>query len=372
MSDTIPAPHVIDLWRNENHYGPAPACFDVLRNVTSAQLHDYARTSPLTDGLAEILGVDRARISLGQGAEDLLTQALQLSVEPGDRVLIPSASWWYYRILVARVLGLAIEYPVRELGDEWVTDVDELLAEHRANPARVILLTTVSNPTGATFPIEDIPRVCEACPDAIVIVDDAYWGFGDDADPATLARLTDEHPNLILLRTFSKLYALAGARIGYAVTGDDTAALAKHLARSLGHNRLSEALGIAALGSPEYYAMVRKAIVEDRDRFAAAVGRYPGVTAYRSAANFQLVRFPASTAARVRDALTGAGLVVKWLDEPDFVDCARITIGTTAEHDYVRQVVMGGLGELPGRARVNSRADFLAAYARAGGSEPIG
>jgi histidinol-phosphate aminotransferase len=365
----------VNLFRNELHYPPAPAVFDVLRSFTGPELSEYATSSPLTAKLADLYDIDQANIVLGQGAEDILTQAFQQLVNPGERVLIPSASWWYYRVLVERVRGIALDYPVREDGDDYTVDVDELLRLHGRVRPRVILLTTVSNPTGNRFPMHRLTEVLEQCRDSIVVVDDAYGDFCDDFDTAWLAQLTREHHNLLVARTLSKLYGLAGARIGYGVGSvgiidDFTSAMV----RSLGHNRLSEALGVAALGSSDYYRTIKKLIAESRDHLADTLRPLPGVRVFESAANFQLVWFAPELAPWVHSHLDSRGMLVKWLDEPGFEGkvYARISVGTTAEHARVTDLIAKMTRiRMMGEPRPPTRGDLIPAYqlaARAAGA----
>ena len=344
------------LDRNENHYGPAPACENVLKNLSVDLLYDYSRDfqrghySSLSERLAELLRVDENRIVLGYGCEDLLKQAIHHFLRPGERCFIPSASWWYYGSIADEVRGTTIKYPIVERQDDYVFDVDALMRLHAKMPARVLLISSPNNPTGNTFPRERLEEVLEYFRDAVVVLDEAYWGFVDEDDESSTPLLTEKYPNLLVLRTFSKLYALAGARIGYGIAGRGMDSFLRFSARNLGYNRISEQLALAALGSPEYYRDVRKKMAQDRELFIEAIRPFDQVRAYKSSANFLLIRLPEHLKVGLHEALTSTGLQIKFFDEPSFINCARITLGTQEENKELREVLVYYLSELLGRA----------------------
>lgn len=325
------------LDRNENRYGPAPECLAVLRDVGPELLFNYTRDfqkgyySDLSRRLAEIHGVPERRLVLGYGCEDLLKQAVHHWVAQGERCLIPSASWWYYRSVADEVGGVTVQYPIIEERTSYRYDVDALLRIQRETPARILLISSPSNPTGNRFPAERLPEALAVFRDAIVVYDEAYWGFTENPT-SDVAAMTHDHPNLLVLRTFSKLYGLAGARIGYGIAGSGLESFLKFAARNLGYNRISERLALAAISNPDYYAGIRRRMIADRNMILETLRGFAGVRAYDSDANFVLARFPSSAVAYVKEELDRRGLIVKFLSEPDFVHCARITLGTSEEN----------------------------------------
>jgi len=323
--------------RNENRYGPAPECLAALREVEPDLLFNYTRDfqkgyySDLSRRLAEMHGVPEKRLVLGYGCEDLLKQAIHHWLRPGDRCLIPSASWWYYRAVADEVDGVTVQYPIVEEPTSYRYDVATLLRIQRETPARGLLISSPSNPTGNRFPAQHLAEVLDRFRDAIVVYDEAYWGFTEEPS-GDLATMTHDHPNLLVLRTFSKLYGLAGARIGYGIAGTGLDSFLKFSARNLGYNRISERLALAALSNPGYYAGIRRRMVADRRAIIETLRGFAGVRAYDSDANFVLARFPSSAVAQVKEELDRRGLIVKFFTEPDFVHCARITLGTSDEN----------------------------------------
>lgn len=343
----------IFLDRNENHYGPAPACLDVLKQLAPELLYNYSRDfkrgyySALSQRLAAHHNIDEKRIVLGYGCEDILKQAVHHWLRPGERCFVPSASWWYYGAIADEVDGVTIRYPLVESETAYAYDVEHLVELHRNNRARILLIASPNNPTGNVFDPAQLPKVLEHFRDAMVVLDEAYWGFVADA-PDT-ARLADEYPNLLILRTLSKIYGLAGVRIGYGIAGKGLGTFLKFSARYLGYNRVSEQLALAALDSPDYYVGIRNKMAVDRERFYALLRTFPGIRVYESVANFVLVRFPEQVAAPLKAGLERRGIYPKFLAEPAFAHCARISLGTTEEDSELLEALRELLPELMAR-----------------------
>ena len=338
----MPSDGTLYLDRNENLYGPAPACYDVLRSITLNELSVYSRDyirgvkSPLSERLAITLGIPESQLLLGEGSEDLLKQAVHCYLGSGDRILCPAQSWWYYQALAAEVGGETVTYSLKRGADSYTFDIDEMLALYGKYSPKIVLVASPNNPTGNSFPGSELSRLASAFRESVVILDEAYWGFGNSAS-SSLAVSADQYPNLMILRTFSKYYALAGARIGFAIVGKNLERLTRFAARYLGHNRISEALALAALDSEDYYTTVREKIRGDRERYYELFASIPGFRAYRSDANFILVQLPAATKDRLQEFLAVRRIRIKYFSEPEFQEFIRITIGTRDQNDAFLQ-----------------------------------
>jgi len=332
------------LDRNENLYGPSPKCFEVLKNITLAELSIYSRDfqrgvkNRLSERLAQDFGIPESQLFLSEGSEDMLKQAVHCYLGPGERILCPDQSWWYYRSVASEVGGETITYRLRESGKEFLYDVDELISLYQKVSPRVVLIASPNNPTGNSFQDKDLQRLTEAFRESIVILDEAYWGFADETN-TRIADLIGAYRNLLVLRTFSKFYALAGARIGFAAAGSSLSRLGKFASRYLGYNRISEELALAALDSPEYYRDINRNMRNDRDLWYAFFDKLDGWTCYRSDANFVLVRYPLKVKEQMQTYLAGHSVAVKFLTDSGFEDCIRITLGTTAQNELVRSLL---------------------------------
>ena len=321
------------LDRNENLYGPALACFEALRHITVEQLSVYSRDfqrgvkSRLSERLARELNIPEQQVLLSEGSEDMLKQAVHCYLGPGERMLCPAQSWWYYRAVASEVGGETITYDIRPGRDRYEYDVEGMIRLYEQHSPRVVLIASPNNPTGNSFPDADLKRLTEAFRESIVILDEAYWGFRE-ATNEHIPDLIGRYRNLVVLRTFSKYFALAGARIAYAAVGASLSRLSKFSSRYLGYNQISEVLALAALDSPEYYTAITEKIRADRLRYYQFFDRVPGATSFRSDANFILVRLPQTVIDPLRDYLSDRQIAVKFFNEPGFGDCVRITIGT--------------------------------------------
>lgn len=339
---------LIYLDRNENHYGPAPRCFKVLGkpnfNKLSSYSRDFARgiKSRLSERLASEFGIEENRVLLGYGGEDILKQAVHCHLQKGDKILIPAYSWWYYKAIAEEVEGIKIEYPLIKGENTFLYDVDEMIRLANTEKPKMIFVASPNNPTGNAIALEELKRFLDAAGDAVVVVDEAYSVFANP-DKSYVKDLVNTYHNLLVIRTFSKYFALAGVRIGFALMGNNLAKFSKFSARYLGYNRLSERIALAALDSEDYYSEMRVKMLADIDMFFNEFNALPGFRAYKSLANFILVEIPSQIKVPLKNHLLSKGLVVKFMDEDNLQSHIRISIGTQEENlmlmDAVKEFV---------------------------------
>lgn len=331
------AEKTIYLDRNENNYGPAPACYEALKSTGFESLSwyskDFARgvKSTLSERIAKEFDVPESIILLGYGGEDLLKQAVHCFLSRNETIMIPTHSWWYYKSIADEKGGITVEYPMVPGQDAFHYEVRSLLDLAAKHKPRLILISSPNNPTGNTLDLKDLKVFLKTIKNTVIVLDEAYWGFaGRQTD--YVKELIGEYPELLIIRTFSKYYALAGVRIGYAFLGKNLTTLAQFSARYLGYNRLSERLALAALDSRDYYAEISQKMIQDKERYYQTLGAIPGFKAYRSNANFILAEIPESFKASLKDYLTKQGLIIKFFSEPNLENCVRITIGTEEQN----------------------------------------
>lgn len=332
------------LDRNENQFGPAPACYEVLQRADLEELSLYSREytrgrkSELSQRLSTLFDIAEDRILLSYGSEDMLKQSVHCYLHAGQTLLLPSKSWWYYKALAGEKAGLAIEYDIHERDGEFVVQVEDIMRLYDVHRPAVILIASPNNPTGNTLSPGDLERVAGHCSSSVIILDEAYHGFEEEPH-GPLHRLVESHHRLVILRTFSKYYALAGLRIGYACVGKDLSALITYTARYLGYNRLSEKLALAALDDRAYYAAVARRMTEDKKSYYRELSALEGFTPFRSEANFMLVRYPRFIKKELQTGLRDRNIVIKFLEDPGLEDCMRITIGTREQNARVMTAV---------------------------------
>lgn len=324
---------MIYLDRNENQYGPSPSCYKILRKLNHSTFNQYSRdftrgvASTLSERLAKDYAIDEKKILIGYGSEDILKQSVQCYLNKDDKIMIPSYSWWYYKKIAEEAEGINIQYPLFESDETFCYDIDSMLRIYEKEKPKLVLISSPNNPTGNRLEKEQLDYILEKIKDSVVVLDEAYsmfdWNY--NMDPSELIR---KNPQLIILRTFSKYYGLAGIRIGYAFLGENHKKLALMSARYLGFSRLSEILALEALNSPGYYNFICRKILSDREMLFNELNKLPGFKAYRSYANFILVKIPSGINESLNKYLTEKNIIVKFMNEDKLNNHIRITIGT--------------------------------------------
>lgn len=332
------------LDRNESQYGPSPKCFEYLKHVTIDDLSWYSRDfargvkSKLSERIAKDFGFKESQIILSYGSEDILKSLIHRYIVRGDKVLIPKEAWWYYKKVAYEVGGFNVEYPmVKGIVDgvnSYLYDVDKMIQIYERERPRIVIIASPNNPTGNKISSEDLYRFLDACRGAIVMIDEAYWGFGS-TDNSYVKPYLDEFPNLIICRTFSKYFALAGSRIGFSFAGNNLEDLKGFTTRYLGYNLVSENLAMIALDDAEYYQNVTKMMQEDKEMFYKEFSKLDGFTPYKSYANFMMVDMPLSIRKGLDKFLKERNLLIKFLDEEAFKTETRITLGTREQNTYL-------------------------------------
>jgi histidinol-phosphate aminotransferase len=326
---------MILLDKNENQYGPSPKCYEVVKNLSMEMFNSYSRDYPrlIKERLSKEFNVEPKNIMLGYGSEDLLKAILQYFLKPGDKAVIPDQSWWYYKAIVDDLNAEKILYELDEHEESFEWNVDEIVNMIETHHPKIILVCSPNNPTGNSISYEGITRIMQSAgEDTIVLIDEAYWGF-------TKPLFKDEHAiqnhkNIAILRTFSKFYALAGVRIGFAFVGDNLINCADYHSRYLGYNRISEKLTFAALDSKEYYMECAEKMRKDKERLFNFF-KEKGAKPFKSHANFMLVRLDHTSFEILKKGMEESEIVFKFFSEPIFKDCIRITIGTEEQTDQL-------------------------------------
>ena len=332
------------LDRNESQYGPSPKCYDYLKKVSIEDLSWYSRDfargvkSKLSERIAKDYGIKESQIILSYGSEDILKQLIHRYVQRGDKVLIPKEAWWYYKKVAYEVGGFNVEYPMvkgkLDGVDSYLYDVNKMISIYERERPRVVIIASPNNPTGNRIDRDDLGKFLDSCRGAIVMIDEAYWGFGS-TDNSYIKPYLDEFPNLIICRTFSKYFALAGSRIGFSFAGNNLEDLKGYTTRYLGYNLISENLAMIALDDTDYYEKVTKKMQEDKELFYKFFSSMEGFKPYKSFANFMLVDMPLNIRKELDKFLKERNLLIKFLDEEAFISESSITLGTREQNTYL-------------------------------------
>ncbi len=336
------------LDRNESQYGPTPKVYEYLKDVKINDLSWYSRDfargvkSKLSERIAADYGFKETQIILSYGSEDILKQVIHRYLTRGEKVLIPKEAWWYYKKVAYEVGGFNVEYPmtkgVQEGVNSYMYDVDKMIRIYERERPRIVVIASPNNPTGYVISREDLGKFLDVCRGAIVLIDEAYWGFGS-TDNSYIKPYIDEYPNLIICRTFSKYFALAGARVGFSFAGNNLEELKGYTTRYLGYNLISENLALIALDDMEYYEKVTALMQEDKEYFYREFSSMPGFTPYKSFSNFMLVDMPKDIRKGLDKYLKERNMLIKFLDEEAFKTETRITLGTREQNYYLIECI---------------------------------
>jgi histidinol-phosphate aminotransferase len=312
----------IKLNTNENPYPPSPRVFVALREAINSSLRLYPE--PLGDSLralaAAIYGVNAENIIAGNGSDELLAMLLRSVIGPGDRVAYATPTYSLYETLIEIQGGVkaVIQYP-----EDF--SVPQALA---AQDAPLTFLCNPNSPSGTLVSLQEIDRLARAV-SGILVVDEAYVDFAD-GEGASVLPLIRQLSNLVVLRTFSKSFSLAGMRIGLAFAPQEIIAGMMKVKDSYNVNRLSLVAAKAALGDLPWMARNVRRIQRSRRKLTAGVKRL-GFHVLPSQANFVLARKPGENLMHVYEGLKRQKILVRYFDTPGLRDCLRITVGTPRE-----------------------------------------
>lgn len=329
-----PAPRdgvtVYKVSSNENPHPPLPSVVEVIREAAEGvnRYPDMGVTAP-TDALAAHLDVPREQIATGTGSVGVLAQIIQSTCDPGDEVVYAWRSFEAYPIVVAIAGAVSVQVPLTE---DQRHDLDAMAAAI-TDRTRVVLVCTPNNPTGPSVTHAELEAFLAKVPrDVLVVVDEAYLEFVEGEGEVDGLSLRREHGNVMLLRTFSKAYGLAGLRVGYAVAPEPVAEALRKTATPFGVNLIAQAAAIASLEAKDELDVRVKEIVAERERVLAALAE-AGWQMTPSQANFVWFPLGERTADFVA-ACTEAGLSVR----PYGSDGVRVTIGETEANDRLIEV----------------------------------
>jgi histidinol-phosphate aminotransferase len=322
----LPPEGIIKLASNENPLGPSPAALMAMQKAI-AHLHLYPDGNAfyLKRKLAEKLGVNPGNIILGNGSNEIIEFIGHALMGPGVDVVISQYSFAIY-LLVAKLFGAnPIIVPARNYGH----DLPAMLAAITSR-TRVVFVANPNNPTGTLAPREDVLRLVKEVPDDVLLVmDEAYIEFLDD--PVDLLPLVRQgkKPNLILMRTFSKILGLAGLRIGYGIAHPELVAAMETIRQPFNINSIAQAGALAALDDSEHVRRTRLNNAEGTRFFNEAL-RQMGLEFVPPAANFILVRV--GDGKRVFEGLQKLGVIVRPMGGYELPEWIRISIGTPQEN----------------------------------------
>src|SRR3984957_6418105 len=323
----MPAESIIKVASNENPFGPSPLALAALHKaIGGVNLYPDGNAFYLKQKLAAKLGVETANLILGNGSNEIIEFVSHALLEPGTGVGV-SQYWFAIYPIVAKMFGAnVIIVPARDYGH----DFPAMLRAITVN-TRIVFVANPNNPTGTLAPREEVIKFVNDVPDDVLLVmDEAYIEFLDDpVDLIPLIRL-GARKNLVLMRTFSKIYGLAGLRVGYGIADAGLISAFEKVRQPFNINLLAQAAALAALDDDEHVRKTRANNFGGLQFFEKAFRRL-NLQFVPSSANFILVRV--GEGQRIFDAMQKLGVIVRPMGGYQLPEWIRLSIGTPQENE---------------------------------------
>ena len=323
------SPCEVNLSANENTY-PLPQDVRELiaRALTTTPLNRYPDplANSLRDELAAWHGVGRECVMVGNGGDELLFNLLFCFGGPGRALVVAPPCFEEYKNFAKMCETEVVEVWRGE--QDYSLDADALV--DAACTAAVVMLTSPNNPTGDLVDPALVRRLLDET-DALVLLDEAYVEFAPAG--ASLVSWVGGNRRLMVLRTLSKAFALAGLRCGYLIADPQVIDVLAAIRQIYSEDVLAQAAALEAVRSRAAFEPVVRTIVEEREELAQALAKLPGATLWPSSANFLLVRIPGAARIRARLRDEHSVLVRDFSYAPGLSDCLRITVGTRSENE---------------------------------------
>jgi histidinol-phosphate aminotransferase len=315
-------PHTTDyikLNTNENPYPPSPHVLAALHQAINADLRLYSDpvASQLRQTAAQLYGCEVDEVIAGNGSDDILTMICRTFLDAGDMIATPAPSYTLYNALSAMQDATCLEIP---MGPDYTLPAD--LDDHGA---KVVFIVNPNAPTGTLFAREALRAFLQRT-QRMVVVDEAYADFAGES----AIEILPEFPHLIVVRTLSKAYALAGMRLGLGFAHRDIVAQMMKVKDSYNLDRLAIVAGCAALEDQEWLQETTAKIIRTRTHMLQALQEM-GLHVPPSRANFVFPRMPDGRALEVYEALEKRRILVRYFRAPLVADSLRVSVGTDDE-----------------------------------------
>ena len=328
-------PFAARLGANENGFGPSPKAIQAMREA-AADIWQYGDSTShdLLQALSAHLSVPPAHIVVGEGIDGLLGLLVRLLIAPGDAVVTSDGAYPTFNYHVAGFGGALHKVPYRDNHE----DLQALVARARETGARLIYLSNPDNPMGSWHEGTAIEALLDELPDeSLLLLDEAYIEFAPDS---AIPRIAADDPRVIRMRTFSKAYGMAGARIGYAIGHPDLIAGFERIRNHFGVNRIAQAGALVALADHEWLAHIRQQVAAARKRIAR-IASDNGMTALPSATNFVTVDtgHDGAFARKLVHRLEEEGVFIRMPGVVPLDRCIRISCAPPDELDLLAEIL---------------------------------
>ena len=323
---------MVKLDANENNQLTGVFNKEIGKALLDLKINEYpdSDSSQLRRYLAEKLQISWEELVLGCGSDQLITMIINAFVGKGDRILTFSPTFGMYKIGGDLVEATTVSFPLKK---DFSLDYDNFMDLVKEDKWKVIFLTNPNNPTGGIIPRQEIINIIETA-NAIVVVDEAYYEFYGES----VIDLVGKYPNLIVLRTLSKAYGLAGARVGYGAACRSLMEVLYKVKPPYNVSNLSQLAARVCLENQELMEESVEEIISQRNEMTRELTRVAEIKVYKSYANFLLCKIDG--AEDLYNYLLENKVLVRYFgEEGPLANCLRITIGTREENQLVMELI---------------------------------
>ena len=333
----------IRLMGNENPYGPSPKVIDALKKAAK-RISKYPSPTyaDLVEKLAEYASVKPENILLGAGSLEIMDAVFRAFLNPGDNVILSAPTYKPY-ILRIKVCGGKLKLiPMKKNENGFSRDIEKML-EAIDSKTKAVVFMNPNNPTGVPLTQEELEKVLDK--PILIVIDEAYYEFCGK----TFVPLIEENENIIVIRTLSKAFAMAGLRIGYTIADQNLVDYISRVQLPFRVTELTMHAAIAALNDMEYAKETIRKILDERERLFNEISKMEGLKPYPSAANFILVKVTHEkySAEKLSSLLLGKRIIVRgFTGAPGLEDGGyiRISVGTREQNDKLISALKSILG----------------------------
>lgn len=313
----------IKLNTNENPYPPSPKAVEAIRAAAGDALRLYPDPdcTALRQSIAALHGLEPEQVFVGNGSDEVLALCFQAFFTPRRTVLFPDITYSFYPVYCDL---FDLSYQEVPLDGDFRVNTAGLMGSEGG-----VVLANPNAPTSLSLPLAEVETLAEGNRNVAVLVDEAYVDFGGQSAVGLIAR----HPNLVVIRTLSKSYGLAGLRVGYALGDAGMIAAVNAIKNSFNSytvDRLAQAGAQAAVEDRAYFNETVEKVIRTREWTAERL-KSMGFRVFNSDANFLFITHPAASAKKLLDGLRGKDILVRWWNRPRIANCLRVSIGTDRE-----------------------------------------
>ncbi len=331
---------IVKLASNENPLGCSPRAVAAMHEaIKTIALYPDGNGFELKDALSKRCGVEHSRIVLGNGSNDMLELAARAFLAPGDKAVYSAHAFAVYPLATQAVGGIGVSVPAIDFGH----DLNAMLTAATEHKAKLVFIANPNNPTGTFLSGAALHDFLRALPaNILVVLDEAYNEYLPEKNRYDSVSWLKEFPNLIISRTFSKAYGLAGLRVGYAFADAQVADMMNRVRQPFNVNSVAQAAAVAALQDRDFVQRTFDLNLRGMKQIVDGLAKL-GLQHIPSFGNF--VAFRIASAARIYRRLLELGVIVRPIASYDMPDYLRVSIGLESENQKFLSALQQALGE---------------------------